>query len=344
MDKNVKRRDFLKTVTQTTAVAVATAGTASAAIPKKKRISLKGPLPVRTLGKTKTKLPMLYYGGVALVKAWGNPNTEDYRVDLLHHAYKRGIRCFDTAGNYLESERIIGKAFKGKNRDKIFLATKTETNDVPEVRKQVEKSLKELQTDYLDLIQIHGAPGLDTMSVQQAMKIHAELVKLQDEGMVRFIGVTSHAQFHKTLELISTGGFDQCMLAYGYLPKGLDQMFSPKLLALREACLKKAQELNVGIIAMKVMNGGILGAFSRRTVPDFDERKRKQLPAAAIRYVMKDKRVDGLVIGMRLKEEIDTNVKTISSRARYSSKDRALLTEFSQKALNSRQLKNLKVE
>ena len=99
---------------------------------------------------------------------------------LVRHAYDRGLRYFDTAGNYFESQAILGEALKDRRRQ-VCLVTKVETTKPEEVRKAVEKSLKELQTDYLDVLLIHGTPGLQQMTVEQAMKIHAELVKLRDE-------------------------------------------------------------------------------------------------------------------------------------------------------------------
>jgi hypothetical protein len=208
----------------------------------------------------------------------------------------------------------------------------------------VEQSLKALQTDYLDLILIHGTPGLEQMSVEQAMKIHAELAKLRDERVTRFIGFSAHGYFDKALALISSGAFDQCMLSYGYLPRGYNQVYSARMLELRNTCVAKAHELGMGIVAMKVIGAGMLGAWSGYIVPGFDKPRLKQLPAAAIRYVLQDKRIDLLNIGMRLKEEIDANIKILSGDATYTLEDRALLAEFSAKVLDSDAIKKMRVD
>ena len=154
-----------------------------------------------------------------------NPLSTEDRVKLVRYAYDRGIRYFDTAGNYMESQSILGEGLKGI-RDDVYLVTKVETTDPAKVRGAVEKSLKELQTDYLDAILIHGTPGIEQMSVERAMKIHGELVKLHDEGITKFIGFSAHSYFDKALALISSGGFDLCMLSYGYIPRGYNQVFS----------------------------------------------------------------------------------------------------------------------
>ena len=113
---------------------------------------------------------------------------------------------------------------------------------------------------------------------------------------------------------------------------------------LRDACLAKAHELGMGIVAMKVIGAGLLGAWSGYVLPGFDQQRLKQLPAAAIRYVLQDPRVHILNIGMRLKEEIDANLKILAGNATYTPEDRALLAEFSAKLYDTEAIKKLKVE
>ena len=343
MDDRLERREFLKKVaTVTTAPAIATA-VAHGAIPSEKTIGLTNTIPVRVFGRTGAKLPILGYGGAALPQAWGNPLSLEDRVNLVRHAYESGLRYFDTAGNYLESQSILGEALKDV-RDNVHLVSKVETTVPPFVRKAVEKSLKELQTDYLDGIQIHGTPGLEQMSVDKAMKIHGELLKLRDEGVVRFIGFSAHSYFDKALSLISSGGFDHCMLSYGYIPRGYDQILSTRMVALRDACVAKADELGMGIIAMKVIGAGLLGARSAYVVPSFAEEHRKRLPGAAIRYVLQDRRIHLLDIGMRSKEEIDANIDILSVDTTYTKEDRALLAEFCARAYDSDTMKTMRVD
>ena len=300
-------------------------------------------IPKRSFGKTGPKLPILGYGGAALVRQWGNPLSVDERIELIRYAYQRGIRYFDTASNYIESQPILGRALKDVRRN-VFLVTKVETTDPTKVRQAVENSLRQLQTDYLDAILIHGTPGLEQMTVAQAMKIRDELAKLRDEKITRFIGFSAHSYFDKALALIDTGGFDVCMLSYGYFACGHNQILSQRMIALRDACVARAHQLGMGIVAMKVLGGGILGAWAGYVVPQFDKRRLAQLPAAAIRYVLSDERIDLLVIGMRLKKEIDANIKTITGPHRCTLEDRALLAEFCAKAFDSKVIKKMRVD
>lgn len=343
INSQVGRREFLKRATQAVATVSVSAGMASAATPKRQTADPGETMPTRLLGRTGLRLPILGYGGAALPKVWGNPLSLEDRVELVRYAYDRGVRYFDTAGNYMESQSILGKALKGIRKE-VCLVTKVETTVASRVRKAVEKSLEELQTDYIDTILIHGTPGLEQMSVKQAMKIHSELAKLRNERMVRFIGFSAHSYFDKALALISSGEFDQCMLSYGYLPRGYNQVYSARMVELRNACVAKAHALGMGIVAMKVVGAGVLGAWSGFVVPGFDKKRLEQLPAAAIRYVLQDKRINLLTIGMRLKGEIDANLETLSDGATYTSDDRALLAEYSAKALDSDSIKAMRVD
>jgi predicted aldo/keto reductase-like oxidoreductase len=341
--RTLGRRDFLKQATQAAATLAVCEGMTPAAARAETPAQSRGTIPTRTLGKTGLKLPILGYGGAALPKAWFNPLSHEDRVALVRYAYDRGLRYFDTSPVYMESEAILGEALKDRRRQ-VCLVTKVESTRPEEVRKLVERSLKALKTDYLDALLIHGTPGLQQMSVAQAMKIHAELVKLRDEKVTRFIGFSAHGYFDKALALIASGGFDLCMLSYGYIPRGHDQIWTARLTTLRDACLAKAHELGMGIVAMKVIAAGMLGAWSGYIVPGFDKQRLNQLPGAAIRHVLQDQRIHILNIGMRLKREIDANIKTLSGDAPYTPEDRALLAEFSAKLFDTDAIKKLRIE
>ena len=338
----IARREFLKKTAQAMAAA-AVGGRMTPADPWAATTSQSADLPTRTLGKTGLKLPILGYGGAALPKAWRNPLSHEERVALVRHAFDRGLRYFDTAGNYMESQAILGEALKDRRRD-VCLVTKVETTHPEQVRQGVEKSLKELQTDYLDILLIHGTPGLEQMSVEQAMKIQAELARLRGEKIARFVGFSAHGYMDKALALINSGGFDVCMLSCGYVPRGHDSVWSPRMVRLRDECLDKAHEACMGIVAMKVLGGGWLGRWSGYLVPGFDKQRLAGLPGAALRHVLQDPRVHVLAIGMHFREQIDANLKTISGEAACTPEDRALLAEFSPRLLETDTVRKFRVE
>jgi uncharacterized protein len=341
--RNLRRRELLAKGAQTLGLAAVGAAASPAAGQAAAPAHSAASIPMRTLGKTGLILPMLGYGGAALSKGPRNPLSREDRVALVRYAFDRGIRYFDTAGNYLESQAILGEGLKDCRRD-VSLVTKVETTKPEEVRKAVEKSLRELQTDYLDILLIHGTPGLEQMSVEQAMKIHAELVKLRDEKITRFIGFSAHGYFDKAVALIKSGGFEMCMLSYGYMPRGHNSVWTPRMAKLRDDCLAKAHELGMGIVAMKVVGGGWLGRWSGYLVPGFDKQRLAQLPGAAIRHVLQDERVDLLAVGMTLKEHLDTNIQVISAGGACTPEDRALLAEFSAKLYETDTIKKMRIE
>ena len=343
MKDGIERRAFIKKTAQVAASAAVTAGMALSDGAAQEPRDVASALPTRTLGKTGLELPILGFGGAAVVEGWGSPLSYKKRVELVQYAYERGIRYFDTGGNYLESQAILGEGLKGV-RDDVCLVTKIETTKPVEVRPAFEKSLKELETDHIDILEIHGTPGLEQMSVQRAMEVHAEILKLRDEGMVKHIGFSAHSYFDKALALIESAGFEMCMLSHGYILRGHDQRFSPRMIELRDQCLAKAHEAGMGIAAMKVVGAGVLGAWAGYIVPELDEDRWRRLPGAAIRWALQDDRVHLLVIGMRLKEEIDANIAILSHDATFTPDDQVLLDEYCAKALAREPLKSMRVD
>jgi len=128
------------------------------------------------------------------------------------------------------------------------------------------------------------------------------------------------------------------------MPRGSSQLWSARMTQLRDDCLAKAHETGMGIVAMKVIGGGWLGRWSGYLVPGFDKQRLAQLPGAAIRHVLQDKRVDLLDIGMTLKEHVDANMKLVSSGGACTPADCALLSEFSAKLYETDTVKKFRVE
>jgi len=302
-------------------------------------------IPPRKLGKTGRTLPILGMGGSAMVGFWSKSYgvttlSLDQRVAMVRHAYDRGIRYFDTARVYGESESIVGKGLKGV-RDNVYVATKVAVNKPDQVRKSLETSLQQLGMDHVDVAQIHS-PAIEAIGFEGAMKLHAELVKLRDEKMCRFIGLTTHVAFETVYRMISTGGFDQVLLAYGYFRKGMDTLLSNHNLEQRELCLAKAHELNMGIVAMKVMGANILGHNAKNLVPDYDQAALGRLPGAAIRWVLQDDRVSILNIGVSMPQDIDKNLAVLKGNLKFTNGDRQLLAKFADRAYESAAVKVMK--
>jgi predicted aldo/keto reductase-like oxidoreductase len=305
-----------------------------------------GGIPVRKFGKTGHSLPILGMGGSAMVGFWSSAYgvktlSTDERVAMVRHAYDQGIRYFDTARVYGESEGIIGHGLK-EVRDKVYLATKVAVYDPSQVRKSLETSLKQLDTDHVDAAQIHS-PAIEKVGFDGAMKLHAELVKLRDEKMLRFIGLTTHVAFETVHKMISTGGFDQVLLAYGYFNKGMDTLLSNRNLQWRELCLAKAHDLGMAIVAMKVMGANIFGHNAKNVVPTYDPQQLAKLPAAAIRWVLRDQRVSVLNIGVSMPQDIDHNLAVLKGDLKLTNQDQTLLADFAGRAYEADAIKKMAI-
>ncbi len=349
-----KRRDFLKAgvVIGTGATGMA-AGfaplaargdeTSKSAAPNSAAEAAK--IPVKPFGKTGHKLPVLGMGGSAMIQQWkkeygvGVLPLEE-RVAMVRHAYDRGVRYFDTARVYAESESIMGKGLQGIRKN-VYLATKVADPRPEQTRASIERSLKELQTDYVDCAQIHS-PAIERGGFEGAMKVHEQLLKLKDEGMVKFIGLTTHVVFETVYKMIATGGFDQVLLAYAYFNRGLDTMLSHRNLQHRDMCLAKAHDLGMGIVSMKVMGAGVFSHNSGNLVPGFDPEGLKRLPGAAIRWVLNDQRVSMLNIGISIPKDIDDNIAVLSGDLTLTNDDRRLLAEFAGKAYEAKPFSEMK--
>lgn len=167
----------------------------------------------------------------------------DESVRILRRAYAGGVRLFDTARMYTDSEEKLGLALADV-RDDVVLATKTLATDAAQARADLETSLAKLKTGYIDIVQLHNANAVpDSASSGTA---YAALVQARREGLVRHIGISCHRR-DVALAAVQSGLFDTLQFPISHIS-------SPEDLELIVAC----REFNVGFIAMKALCGGLL--------------------------------------------------------------------------------------
>lgn len=164
-------------------------------------------------------------------------------VKLARRAYDAGITFFDTARFYTDSEEKLGEAFDGM-REKVYIATKTGAATAEEFWKDLETSLRNLRTDYVDLYQFHNPsfcpkPG-DGSGLYEAME------EAKAQGKVRHIGITNH-RLAVAEEAIASGLYETLQFPFCYLANERD-------LALVEQC----RQAGMGFIAMKALSGGLI--------------------------------------------------------------------------------------
>jgi predicted aldo/keto reductase-like oxidoreductase len=237
--KGMDRRQFLKVGMVGTASTVLGGGTlAEAAVLYAQTATVAFPQPVyRTLGRTGLKITMVSFGAML------TPEPE-----VLKIAFDNGVNYVDTARKYMDgrNEEIVARALKGR-RDKVYVATKTlpGSRSKDDIIRDVETSLKTLETDHIDVIQLHNLDRKERVFVPETREA---LAKLKQDGKVRFCGVTTHKNEAEVLNALVDDKdrfFDTCLVKYNFE--------SPK--EVGEA-IARAARAGVGIIAMKTQAGG----------------------------------------------------------------------------------------
>lgn len=238
------------------------------------------PPPVyRTLGRTGLKVSVVSYGAML------TPEPE-----VLQIAFDNGVNYVDTARKYMagRNEEIVGKALKGR-RDKVFVGTKTlpSSETKQDIIRDVETSLRTLQTDYIDVIQLHSLKGRDRIFVPETREA---LLTLKQQGKVRFFGVTTHKNEPEVLNALVDDKerfFDTCLVAYNFE--------SRKDVA---AAIGRAARAGVGIIAMKTQAGGYQTDALGRISPH----------QAALKFALQNRNVTMAIPGMKDLSQFKENV------------------------------------
>jgi predicted aldo/keto reductase-like oxidoreductase len=162
---------------------------------------------------------------------------------ILLRAYEGGVTLFDTARGYSDSEEKIGRAL-GPVRDRIVLATKSGAPDEAGLLAQLETSLRNLKTDYVDIFQLHNPNPLPDPN--NANSSYAGAMEAKRKGMVRFVGITCH-RLVNAVAAAESGLYDTIQFP-------LSAISSSEDLGLIEVCRKK----DIGVLAMKALCGGLL--------------------------------------------------------------------------------------
>ena len=250
------RRDFLrKLIAGTSAMGLAPlVGSLSSCTTATGASTLK--IPQRVFGKTGAKVGIYSLGAQATVEQVG---MKDQAIAIVNKCIDMGINYIDTSawygqdglsqeGDHLRgtSERHVGEVMKTR-RNEVFLATKTHDRSYDGAMRHLESSLKNLQTDVIDLWQIHNIkPGQDEdieyiFSDDGCMKA---LLKAKDEGVVRFLGISGHADPDPMKELIERYPFDAVLMALNAADKHHNSYI--------EKLVPTAVEKEMGIIGMKI--------------------------------------------------------------------------------------------
>lgn len=225
----------------------------------------------RILGKTGLMVSRVGFGGIPLQKT--TPAEAKAVIDAL---LARGINFIDTARGYTVSEELIGAAIEGR-RDKFILASKSMSRTAEAIRRDIDISLQNLRTDYIDLYQIHNLPVRDFDAVMGEGGALEGLLEAKKEGKIRHIGLTAHSveSFERALEW---NCIETIMFPYNIVE------------TQGETLIAKCLEKNVGFICMKPLAGGAL-----------------ENATLALRFILNNPAVGVVIPGMASVREVEEN-------------------------------------
>ena len=273
----------------------------------------------RTLGKTGLKVTSLSFGCMT---------TSD--ASVIQRAADLGIVHFDTARAYQSgnNERMVGAALKSR-RKQVIISTKTRAETKQAALADLDTSLKELGTDYLDIWYLHqrndpAAVTDELLEVQRAAK---------QAGKIRFAGVSTHFNMDQMLPfLVKRGQTDVALTTYNFAMRSVAEANNAKQDAPKSdmtAAIRDARKSGMGIVAMKALAGGtsrvergdrVYGANPQALVKQL---KQEGAPVAAIKWVLRNESVDTAIVCMANHEELDENLQAMAQT--YGDKDEKLL-------------------
>lgn len=293
--KNDNRRDFLKKSIIGISGAALIPGTAKGYNIPSLSYQLPAELPVRTLGRTGIKTPLLSFGTSGALD-----------TGFIRTAYESGIKMFFSATYYGEgnNEIIVGQGLKGLPRDSFIVGTAVPADDIDgrtgKIRdkfntdayiKKAEGSLKRFGLDYVDFFLFPYAGKRETVMNENILKA---LEQLKKQGKTRFLGIASHGDTEEALKAaVDARIYDIAMISYNYKIKSIDNLNS---------AVADAVKSGMGIVAMKSTGG----AFNEKggSRPDSN---------AILKWVLQNENISSIVSGMTSLEQLKKNIAMLKN-------------------------------
>ena len=235
-----------------------------------------------TLGKTGLRISRMGFGGIPIQKV----DVPTVRA-LMEALAEQGVNYIDTARGYTVSEAYLGEALEGL-RDRFVLATKSMARTKEAMAKDIEVSLSNLRTDYIDLYQIHNPSPAELEAVAAPGGALEALLEAKAAGKIGHIGVTAHTEkvFERALAM---DWVETVMFPYNIVETQGEEL------------MKRCTQQNVGFICMKPLAGGAL-----------------EDATLALRFIMRNPDVSVVIPGMYAKSEIEQNLAAVNDTAPLS--------------------------
>jgi predicted aldo/keto reductase-like oxidoreductase len=242
----MNRRDFLKVAVAAAAAPALLGGTSATGFDRE--------MPYRRLGRTKEKVSIIGLGGGHL----GGPTSDHESIEIVRTAIDNGVNFMDNCWDYSGglSEVRMGKALRDGYREKVFLMTKIDGRNKTTVQKQIDESLRRLQTDRVDLLQFH-----EVIRMSDPERIFAPgggmeaMLEAKHAGKLRYIGFTGHKSPAIHLEMLRTAfdhgfTFDAVQMPLNVMDAHFD--------SFEKLVLPVMTKHNIGVLGMKPMGASII--------------------------------------------------------------------------------------
>jgi len=237
----------------------------------------------RAYGKTGEILPILSFGAQRIVDERGCSEAE--AIKMVNYAIDHGIKYFDTAWVYSDgqSEERLGKVVKTRRKE-MWTATKTVARDESGARRQLEESLKRLQTDHVDEWRMHNVWSMRELGrITAPGGVLKAAIKAREQGLIRFISISGHSNPSVQIEALNRFQFDSVLCA--------TSVFDHFILSFAEELLPEAKAKGVAVAGMKILALGGLAAIYER----------------ALRYAL-SLPIDTAVVGMESMAQLRRNL------------------------------------
>jgi len=268
----------------------------------------------KTFGNTNEKVSALGFGAMRLPMIEVNGKkiiNDELAIPLMQNAFDMGVNYVDTAPLYCDSlsEEAVGKALKGY-REKVFLSTKNpiEDNDGDHWTERLEKSLKRLDTSYIDFYHFWGI-NLKSFEGWQGLKygpIEAAH-KAKDQGLIKHISFSFHDSAENYKKIVDSGLFESTLVQYNLLDRS------------NEENIAYAKSKGLGTVVMGPVGGGRLGAPSE-VIQGLLKNKSVSTAETALRFIFANTHIDICLSGMENLQMVKENVD-IASRTEHLSDD-----------------------
>lgn len=263
----------------------------------------------RKLGRTNLMISPIAIGGAAFAYEhkstnW-HPKTEtgsDIVIATLNKALDSGINYIDTAPAYGDgfSETLVGKVMKHRRDDCVLASKVWYEHDKQGVLKSVHESLKRLQTDYIDILQIHGRmyQPSEVEHILHGGPLDA-LIELRDAGKIGHIGITTEEPW-TVIPFLQNDNIDVYQIAYNFIYQAAARHF-----------LIEAEKVNAGVVSMRTMTSGIFQREAQILAPEWQHAH--DLYEVSLKFVLSDSRVHAGIVGMRWPHEVEQNIALVNN-------------------------------